>query len=197
MPANSSFTIDPGKVARMRPAPVESLERLWRLYHTPSGRKMIRYAMVSIVSTAVSFAVLGIVYGVARLWSEVPSTVFANVVATVPSYYLNRNWVWGKGGRSHLFKEVLPFWAASAAGIVLSIFTSTEARHLGETYFLNDHGIRTGLVEVANLLAFGLLWIVKFLLFNKLFHHQHHPVAELEEEPTALAVTSAGVIPEN
>ncbi len=182
----------------MRPTLVENLERFWRLYHTPAGRKMIRYALVSVVSTAVSFAVLGIVYGVVRLWSEVPSTVFANVVATVPSYYLNRNWVWGKRGRSHLLKEVMPFWAASIAGIVLSVFTSSEARHLGQTYFLNDHGIRTGLVEAANLFAFGLLWILKFLLFNKLFHHHHHhPVAEEpEEELVALAVTSAGVIPE-
>jgi putative flippase GtrA len=147
----------------------ERLERLWSLYHTPAGKKMFRYVAQSAATTLFSFAVLGLVYGVFRLWTEVPSTVFANCVATVPSYFLNRNWVWGKSGRSHLLKEVVPFWVASVVGIVLSIFTASEARHLGLTYFPHHHGIRTGLVEGANLLAFGLLWIVKFLVFNRLF----------------------------
>ncbi|HUC37788.1 MAG TPA: GtrA family protein [Acidimicrobiales bacterium] len=167
----------------MRPAPVAGLERLAQICRTPAGKKMIRYVLQSAITTAVSFIVLGIVYGVFKLWSEVPSTVFANVVATVPSYFLNRNWVWGKSGRSHLVREVAPFWAASITGIVLSIFAATAARHVGQTYFLHDHGIRTGLVEGANLLAFGLLWIFKFLVFNHLFRDL--PVAEVvsEHEP--------------
>jgi putative flippase GtrA len=163
----------------MQPAPVERLERLWRLYHTPSGRKMFRYVAQSAITTVFSFLVLGFVYGVLRLWTEVPSTVFANVVATVPSYFLNRNWVWGKRGRSHVFKEVVPFWLASIAGIVLSIFTATGARHIGIEYFPHHHGLRTVLVEVANLAAFGILWIAKFVLFNKLFHH--HAIPGLDE----------------
>ncbi|MHB8329057.1 MAG: GtrA family protein [Acidimicrobiales bacterium] len=143
--------------------------RLWRLYHTPHGKRLFRYTMVSAVSTVVSFAVLGFVYGVLRLWSEVPSTLFANIVATFPSYYLNRNWAWGKSGRSHLTREVLPFWGMSIAGIVLSIFTASEARHLGDVHHFHHLG-RTVLVLGANLLAFGVLWVLKFLLFNRLFH---------------------------
>ena len=80
------------KFARM----AATLKRLWRLYHTPTGKKMFRYATVSVISTAVSFTVLGLVFGVFRVWTEVPSTVFANLVASVPAYYLNRTWSWGK-----------------------------------------------------------------------------------------------------
>ena len=87
--------------------------------------------MVSVVSTAVSFGVLALVFGVLHLWGEIGSTVFANVVATVPSYLLNRNWVWGKGGRSHLMKEIVPFWSMSAIGIVVSIGGAAVARHIG------------------------------------------------------------------
>jgi putative flippase GtrA len=130
---------------------------------------MVRYIVQSAITTAVSFIVLGIVYGVVKLWTEVPSTLFANLVAVVPSYYLNRNWVWGKGGRSHLWKEVVPFWAASLVGIGLSVLTSSEARHIGLTYFPHHHAERTALVEGANLLAFGILWVLKFLVFNRLF----------------------------
>ena len=143
--------------------------RLWRLYHTPSGKKMFRYAAVSVVSTIISFSLLGLFFGVFRLWSEVPDTVLANMIASVPAYYLNRTWSWGKTGRSHLTREVLPFWAMSIAGISLSILTASYAHHLSNAYHLHHFG-RTVLVEGANTGAFGILWVLKFLLFNRLFH---------------------------
>ena len=155
----------------------DALLRLWRLYHTPEGKKLFRYTMVSVVSTAVSFAVLTLVYGVLRVWTEVPSTIFANAVATVPSYYLNRTWAWGKSGRSRLFKEVVPFWVMSAVGIALSTVTAGFARHESIQHHLHHLG-STVLVDGANLAAFGILWVAKFMIFNRLFHH--HPVHEAE-----------------
>jgi len=56
------------------------LSRLRDFYawlHTHEGRKIVRYTMVSVISTAVSTFVIVIVYGVAKLWTEVPSTIFA------------------------------------------------------------------------------------------------------------------------
>jgi putative flippase GtrA len=151
------------------------IERLWSWLHTHEGRKLFRYTMVSVISTAVSFFVLFIVYGVLRLWTEVPSTIFANVVATFPSYWLNRNWAWGKSGRSHLVKEVVPFWTMSAMGIGVSIIGATVARHIGQEHNL-DHAAQTAIVLAANLVSFGIFWVAKLLLFNRLFH-----VHELEE----------------
>jgi len=161
---------------------VDALVRLWRLYHTPTGKKLVRYAMVSVISTILSFSVLLLVYGVLRLWTEVPSTVFANMVASVPAYYLNRSWSWGKSGRSHLWREVVPFWAMSVTGIALSILTASEARHLSDVHQLHHFG-RTILVLGANTGAFAILWVAKFLIFNRLFHV--HPVAELEAQAEA------------
>ncbi|HXQ76306.1 MAG TPA: GtrA family protein [Acidimicrobiales bacterium] len=148
---------------------VARLVSLWRLRKTAEGKKMFRYTMVSVSSTVVSFATLGLVYGVFRLWTEVPSTLFANAVATVPAYNLNRRWAWGKTGRSHIRREVLPFWGLSIAGMLLSVLTSSEARRLGVQYFEHDHLIRTAIVEGMNLFAFGVLWVVKFVVFQRLF----------------------------
>lgn len=156
----------------------DTVVRVWRLYHTPHGRRLFRYTAVSAVSTIVSFSVLGILYGALRLWSEVPDTLMANLVATVPSYYLNRSWAWGKTGRSHLTREVVPFWAMAVAGIVFSIFTAGEARHVSDMHNLHHFG-RTVLVLGANLAAFGILWVAKFLVFNKLFHV--HPLEEADD----------------
>jgi putative flippase GtrA len=147
---------------------VARLVSIWRLRKTPEGQKMFRYTMVSVVSTGVSVATLALVYGVFKV-SEVPSTLIANAVATIPSYYLNRNWAWGKSGRSHIRREVLPFWGLSIAGMLLSILTSSFARSIGIHYFDHHHLIRTAIVEGMNLLAFAILWVVKFIVFQRLF----------------------------
>jgi len=145
---------------------LEFLERLLLWLNTTEGKKIFRYTMVSVISTGVSFSVLFLVYGVGRLWTEVPSTVFANVVATFPSYWLNRSWAWGKSGRSHLVKEVIPFWAMAALGITFSIVGASVARHLGIDH---SHLVRTVLVLFANLASFGIFWVAKLALFNRLF----------------------------
>jgi putative flippase GtrA len=154
------------------------LAHLWERRHTPEGIKLIRYSMVSVVSTVVSFVALAIIFGVGHWFGVITSTVIANVIATIPSYFLNRMWVWGKGGRSHLVKEVLPFWVMSAAGIVVSIGGAAIARHIGNSFHLS-HFELTVVVLAANLVSFGLFWVLKFMLYNRLFHV--HPVEELDE----------------
>jgi putative flippase GtrA len=146
----------------------EVVQRVRAWLRTPEGTKLFRYTMVSVISTAVSFIVLFLVYGVLKLWGAVASTVFANAVATFPSYWLNRRWAWGKSGRSHLAKEVLPFWTMAALGIAFSIVGASLAKHIGTKYGLS-HAEETVLVLVANVLSFGIFWVLKLMLFNRLF----------------------------
>ena len=156
------------------------LEAVYAWLHTHEGRKVLRYSMVSVISTGVSLFVIAIVYGVLHLWSEVPSTIFGNVVATFPSYWLNRKWAWGKSGRSHFMKEVVPFWVMAAAGIAFSIVGASLAKHLSTTLNL-DHFESTVVVLIANVLSFGVFWILKLLLFNRLFQTE---LAEFDEHLT-------------
>jgi putative flippase GtrA len=153
-------------------------EHVWQRRHTPEARQLIKYTMVSVISTVASFGVLAIVYGLHIIKGEIEATVFANVVATVPSYFLNRMWVWGKGGRSHVMKEIVPFWVMSAIGITVSIGGAAVARHIGKTHHLT-HIQQTVVLLVANLISFGLFWVLKYMLYNRLFHV--HPVEELDE----------------
>ena len=139
--------------------------------HTHEGRKLFRYTMVSVISTLVSLFVIFVVYGVLHVWGEVASTVFGNFVATFPSYWLNRKWAWGKHGRSHVLKEVVPFWVMAAAGIAFSILWAALARHLSIKYHL-DHWETTVVVLAANVMSFAVFWVLKLLLFNKLFHQE-------------------------
>lgn len=156
---------------------------VWSRSH--EGRKVIRFTMVSVISTAVSFFTLFIVFGVLKLWSQVPATIFANLVATVPSYHLNRKWAWGKGGRSHIAKEIIPFWCMSGLGIAVSVIGAQVARHISVKHNL-PHLEQTALVLFANVASFGVFWVLKLLLFNRLFH-----VSELEEFDEHLAAEEA------
>jgi len=160
------------------PTVTDRLVHLWEKRDTPEAKHLFKYTMVSVVSTVVSFGVLFLVFGVLKLWGQIASTVFANAVATLPSYYLNRKWVWGKGGRSHLTKEILPFWSLSAIGIAVSIGGAALARHISVTHHLS-HMDQTALVLLANLLSFGIFWVLKFMIFNKMFHV--HTLEELDE----------------
>ena len=105
--------------------------RLHLAQQSPSGKRMLRYTMVSAVCFPVYFAVLFLVYGVLRLWTEVPSTIFANIVAAIPAYFLYRNWVWGRTGRSHFVREVVPFCLVSLIGALLTIIAASRARDSG------------------------------------------------------------------
>jgi putative flippase GtrA len=167
----------------------EALDAVWAWLHTHEGRKIFRYTMTSVISTGVSLVVLGFTFGVLRLWTEVPSTIFANVVAAFPSYWLNRKWAWGKHGRSHVVKEVLPFWVMAFASIAFSMIGASLARDFGRDWHLH-HFEQTILVLVANVLSFGIFWVLKLMVFNRTFRvptlldemDEHLQVEETHEE---------------
>src|ERR1039458_10652131 len=76
------------------------------LHRSHRGRRIARFVSVSVASTAVSFTVISLFYGLKIIRGEVDATLFGNLVGAIPSYSLNRRWVWRKSGRSHLRKEV-------------------------------------------------------------------------------------------
>jgi putative flippase GtrA len=133
-----------------------------------SRQRLLRFTLVSVISTCVSLGLVSLVYGVLRLWSEVPSVLFANMSAGVVSYNLNRRLVWGKRGRSHVFREVIPFFTMTLTGLALSTAAAGVAHHLAVSHHLR-HLERTALVAGANLGGWGALWLGKFAFFNRLF----------------------------
>ena len=151
----------------------------WSRSH--EGKKMIRYTMVSVISTAVSFVSLAIIFGL-HWMSQVPATVTANAIATVPSYQLNRKWAWGKSGKSHISKEIIPFWSMAAVGIFVSVFGAYFAKHISVKHHL-PHLEQTVVVLLANVLSFAVFWVLKLLLFNRLFHETE--LEEFDEHLTA------------
>lgn len=119
-------------------------------------RRPIRYAMVSVVAVAVSQLVLLTTNGLLG-WSAVTSNLTAVMIGSIPSYLLNRAWVWGKKGKNHLWREVVPFWALALLGLGFSTLLVAIAHSWNEA---------TWVVSAANLAAFGILWVAKYLLLD-------------------------------
>ncbi len=143
------------------------------------GKKWVRYSAVSVISVVISQLLLAFAFGVIH-WTARASNVFAVCLSAVPSYYLNRAWAWGKRGRSHLLKEVVPFWGMALLGLLLSTWAVSFAEGHADSV-TSSHFVTTMIVMAASLGAFGVLWVGKFVILNKLMF-VHHP----QDLPAAL-----------
>lgn len=129
---------------------------LWNRVEGVVGQKAARYTLVSGVSVAVTQVVLGVL--VLGLDTGAATANFLAVsIGAVPSYLLNRAWTWGKTGKNHLWKEVVPFWAMALLGLVLS--TALVDWAAGQW----SHPL---VPNIANLVAFGFLWVGKFFVLH-------------------------------
>ena len=138
-------------------------------------QKFWRYAAVSLISTSVTLSLLGLL-----VYTRALSPGWANVVATaagtVPSFELNRRWVWAKRTKRSLLKEVVPFCVLSFGGLGLS----TLAVKLAAAWSAGA-GMGPGVValssQAANLMTFGSLWFVQYLVLDRvLFGRQSRPL---------------------
>jgi putative flippase GtrA len=141
-----------------------------RVWATRRGTiiRLVRYSAVSLVATTTSLMTLGLlvgVLGVPAIWSN----VIATAVGTVPSFELNRRWVWNDAARRSLFGQILPFCALSFTGLVLSTVAVGVAADQTSGW---SHWGHTVAVLGANVAAYGTLWVVQYQLLDRvLFRH--------------------------
>jgi putative flippase GtrA len=137
--------------------------------------KIFRYGTISVVSTVISLSGLFVFYrwvGLSPTWSNVVATC----IATVPYYYLNRIWVFKKSGRSHLTKEVLPFWTIAFVSLVLSTLAVKFAG--SQVHSISSKDVRGAILVAANFATYGILWVAKFVVFNRyLFKSEREPAS--------------------
>ena len=85
------------------------------------------------------------------------SNLIAVMVSAGPAFLLNKRWVWGLTGRSSFRREIVPFWAFTLLGLVVSTILVTIVDHYTD---------RTWPVLLANIAGFGLVWVSKFLFLD-------------------------------
>jgi putative flippase GtrA len=132
--------------------------------------RLVRYGSVSAVSTTVSLTVLGVLVA-GRVMAPGWANLVASAAGTVPSFELNRRWVWNKTGRRSVVTEIVPFCALAFVGLGLSTVAVALAGHWAD-HAAVDTATRTLAVEGASVAAFGLVWTGQFVLLDRVLFHQ-------------------------
>ena len=119
--------------------------------------KLLRYSGVSVIAVLVTQSCLWLGLAVIK-WPALAANIFAVTIGAVPAYLMNRSWVWGRRDSHSVREEILPFWLYSLLGLVMS----TTLVALADIWFTS-----TAVLLLANLLAFGGLWVGKFFVLEK------------------------------
>jgi putative flippase GtrA len=130
--------------------------------------QVLRYSAVSGISTVTSLTVLGVLVGIFGV-DAVVANALATAVGTVPSFELNRRWVWFDHSQRSVLRQITPFCTLSFAGLAISTLAvrvvSARTVDLGR-------GWHTVAVEAANFTAYGALWVVQFFLLDRVLFRQ-------------------------
>jgi putative flippase GtrA len=135
-------------------------------------RKLALYSLASVAGVITGSSVILFCSAVLE-WGPITSNVAAVFIGAVPNYLINRYLTWSKRDKNRLWGEIVPFWGMAVLGLGLS------------TWFvvLADDRWGTPIARtLANLSAFGLLWVAKFFLLEKVLFAVAPDVALVTEE---------------
>lgn len=123
-----------------------------------------RYTIGSVLAAVASEAVLLLTFGT-HLLGATGASIAGWAAGAMLNYTLNRRWAWGRQGRASFRRELLPYWAIALASMALSAGGTKLVARL--TVDMSD-GVRLILVGSAFLGVYGLMFVVKFVLFHYL-----------------------------
>jgi putative flippase GtrA len=170
-PREAAFWRLTGVLLVRTPAPASlhaKLEAMVLGGHLP---RVGRYIAGSLISGVLSTATFYILFATGALGSRSASLV-ASGVGAVASYFLNRSWAWGRKGRAHWRREMLPYWITI---VVTSVFVAllTGAANAIVRAITDDHAIRAVTNTIAFVGAYALSFVVKYWVFDKVFRTKH------------------------
>ncbi|HEY2429094.1 MAG TPA: GtrA family protein [Acidimicrobiales bacterium] len=144
--------------------------------------QLLRYSAVSAISTSVSLTILGILVGTRSVtagWAN----VIATAVATVPSFELNRRWVWARKGPRSIHKEAVPYFALTFTGLGFSTLLVSLAAGAASAHHASN-AVRTVAAMGGNVVGFGTVWVAQYVILDKiLFRHRPHVSGEAAAVP--------------
>lgn len=155
--------------------------------------RFIRYSLVSGVAIVISQLTILICTWLFGLSGIAANTIGA-LAATPASYELNRRWAWGKSGKSHVWREMVPFWSLTLLGWLASTGTVEIADSMAKSHHVVGLG-RSVAIMGASLFAYGVVWIVKFVIFNRLVFVDRGTVTGTGTAPSAATSSLAPPAP--
>lgn len=139
----------------------------------PTVQKLVRYSVASGTGVTVYMAMVILFNGILGL-GDMTSHLLGVAISSVPNYLVNRSWTWKQQGKNRLWGEVVPFWTMAFLAFLLSLkFVDYASDRWGTTFA----------IIVANLSAFGVLWLARFLVLDRIMWKVvHELVPELDDD---------------
>lgn len=128
-----------------------------RLTERTLVHKLAKYSAASLVGVTVGQSCLYLFYEVLDL-PGIVANLLAVAISSIPAYLINRYWVWQKRDRNSLRREVVPFWGMAFLGLILSSIAVAV---------VDDRTDSALAIAVANMAGFGVLWVAKFIVLDK------------------------------
>ncbi len=130
-------------------------------------RRLSTYTAGSVIAAVCSEVALVVCYALLGLAPAVSSTI-AWLAGAVPNYWLNRSWTWRRRGRPSPRHEVLPYVAIVLVTLALAALVTK-----GVDAWLRDLDVsgttRTVAVAIAFLGVYALMFVLRYLLLDRLF----------------------------
>ena len=152
-----------------------------RLLESALFKRLFKYSAASAVAVVVGQTTLLIGLEVLE-WPALAANLLSVSIGAIPNYTINRYWTWQQTGKNRLWGEIIPFWVMALLGSLLSMAAVAVADSQTDG--------NTLVIMFANLSGFGVVWIAKFVILDKVMWrvvHDLHPELDLEPPETTLA----------
>ena len=129
------------------------------------GTRMVRYALGSLFCLAVSeVTLLVLVLAGMAGWS---ASLIASAAGIVPGYPLNRTWTFGRRGRSHTWRELVPYWVAAISGTVFAALLVGLVAPWAKR--ATDSQLAAAFIDLmVYVAAYGIMWLLKFAYLDRM-----------------------------
>ncbi len=134
-----------------------------RRLHLPTWLRLSRYTIGSVICFGISEVVFVGLFGSDLLGSR-GAAIVASIAGIIPGYFLNRSWTWGRRGASDFWREIVPYWATA----LLSTLIAAIGTGAANAWFIAEpRATRTMINAAAYMLIYGVLFLAKYVIFQK------------------------------
>lgn len=131
------------------------------------ARVWVRFAAGSVVATVLSQVAFTVSFGVFNAPAAAAS-VAAFFAGAIPNYLLSRAWAWGdRSDGTGRGRAIVSYLLVIAVTNLLAIGATSLADSWVRAH-VASHGTRTLLVDLAYLASYGVMFVLKFLVFDGL-----------------------------
>jgi putative flippase GtrA len=140
-----------------------------------------KYSASSVIATVVSQLAFALSYWFGA--AAIVATLVAWLAGAVPNYVLNRRWTWGRSGQK------LPYTMIVIGSAVTAAVVTSVTDHLAQP--VDSHALKTLLVTGSYFGTYAVLFIVKFVLFDRLVFARTSPAADPGPVRTPVTTSSS------